>query len=256
VIGAILLVPFFALFGERLPLEPVQILWINLYDAVALALPLLWEPREQGLLDRPPRDPREPIANPLFFRKVGLVSVIMAVAAFVVFYHYGNPAVASSVVDEVRLSQAQTAAFMTVMMVHILYLLTARSLTRSVFSMSPFSNRWVVGGITVTIVLHLIIIYVLPHAGFNPFRVEPFPGQWWGFIILPSLPVIFMIELEETPKKSIKEIGLRGCVKEYLFSCFDSRGLYRYHHFTREMATIWGTALRMGWLPEFRSGGC
>ena len=197
VIGAILLVPFFALFGERLPLEPIQILWINLYDAVALALPLLWEPREQGLLDRPPRDPREPIANPLFFRKVGLVSVIMAVAAFVVFYHYGNPAVASSVVDEVRLSQAQTAAFMTVMMVHILYLLTARSLTRSVFSMSPFSNRWVVGGITVTIVLHLIIIYVLPHAGFNPFRVEPFPGQWWGFIILLSLPVIFMIELEE-----------------------------------------------------------
>ena len=197
VIGAILLVPFFALFAERLPLEPVQILWINLYDAVALALPLLWEPREKGLLDRPPRDPKERIANPLFFRKVGLVSLIMAIAAFVVFYHYGNPAIVNSAVDEVRLTQAQTAAFMTVMMVHILYLLTARSLTKSVFSMSPFSNRWVIGGITVTVALHLILIYVLPQIGFNPFRVEPFPAQWWAFIILLAVPVVFLVELEE-----------------------------------------------------------
>ncbi|MCK4723743.1 MAG: HAD-IC family P-type ATPase, partial [Dehalococcoidia bacterium] len=133
VIGAILMVPFLAVFAERLPLEPVQILWINLYDAVALALPLLWEPREKGLLDRPPRDPKERIADRLFFRRVGLVSIIMAAVAFTVYYHYGEPAIENSVVDEVRLTQAQTAAFMTVMMVHVFYLFTARSLTKSVF---------------------------------------------------------------------------------------------------------------------------
>ncbi|MFC1924680.1 cation-translocating P-type ATPase [Chloroflexota bacterium] len=204
-IGAILLVPFFALFEERLPLEPVQILWINLYDAIALALPLLWEPREQGLLDRPPRDPKERIANILFFRKVGLVSIVMAVAAFVVFYHYGKPAVSGSFVDEVRLTQAQTAAFMTVMMVHIFYLLTARSLTKSVFRMSPFSNKWVVGGITVNVALHLLIIYVLPHIGFNPFRIEPFPAQWWIFIILLAIPVVFLVELEKFLVERLKK---------------------------------------------------
>jgi len=197
VIGAILLIPFSALFAERLPLEPIQILWINLYDAVALALPLLWEPRGKGLLDRPPRDPKEPIANRLFFRKVGLVSVVMAGAAFAVYYHYGEPAIENSAIDEVRLTQAQTAAFMTVMMVHVFYLLTARSLTKSVFTMNPFSNKWVVIGIFGTVALHLIIIYALPHAGINAFRTEPFPAQWWGFIILLALPVIFLVELEE-----------------------------------------------------------
>lgn len=197
VLGAILLIPFVALFAERLPLEPVQILWINLYDAVVLALPLLWEPREEGLLDRPPRDPKERIANSLFFRKVGLVSIIMAVAAFVVFYHYGKPAVSGSAVDELRLTQAQTAAFMTVMMVHIFYLLTARSLTKSVFRMNPFSNKWVVGGIIVTVALHILLIYVLPNIGFNPFRVEAFPAQWWAFILLLTLPVVFLVTLEE-----------------------------------------------------------
>jgi len=197
VIGAILLIPFFALFKERLPLEPVQILWINLYDAVALALPLLWEPREKGLLDRPPRDPKEPIANAMFFRKVGLVSLVMAAAAFTVFYHYGNPAVSGPVVDELLLTQAQTAAFMTVMMVHIFYLLTARSLTKSVFTMNPLSNKWVVGGIAVTVALHLLIIYVLPNVGFNPFRVEPFPAQWWISIVLLALPGLLLVEFEE-----------------------------------------------------------
>jgi magnesium-transporting ATPase (P-type) len=197
VLGAIALVPFIPLFAMRLPLEPIQILWINLYDAIVLALPLLWELRERGLLERAPRDPREPLANSLFFRKVGLVSVLMAGAAFAVFYHYGMPAVSSAVVDEVRLAQAQTAAFMTVMAVHIFYLLTARSLTRSVFTMNPFSNRRVSIGIAITVGLHLLILYVLPGIGVNPFRVEPFPAQWWIPIIALGVVTLVIVELED-----------------------------------------------------------
>jgi Ca2+-transporting ATPase len=197
IMGALLLMPFIPLFGLRLPLEPIQILWINLYDAVVLALPLLWEPREKGLLDKPPRDPKEPIANSLFFRKVGLVSLVMAGAAFLVFYYYGLPALSGTELDELRIAQAQTAAFMTVMMVHIFYLLTARSLTKSVFTINPFSNKRVVLGITITIVLHLLIVYVLPGIGFNPFRVEPFPQQWWIAIVSLGSLGLLIPELEE-----------------------------------------------------------
>ncbi|MBM3131540.1 MAG: HAD-IC family P-type ATPase [Chloroflexi bacterium] len=198
IIGAIALVPFSDLFAERLPLEPVQILWINLYDAVVLALPLLWEPREAGLLDRPPRSPKQRIADTLFVRKVGIVSVVMAGAAFFVYHHYGSPAVSGGVVDEHRLAQAQTAAFMTVMMVHIFYLLTARSLTRSAFAMNPFSNKWIVGGIAITIVLQIIIVYPLSSIGFSPLRTEPFPAEWWIIIVLLGLPGLLLVELEET----------------------------------------------------------
>ncbi len=204
-ISAIVLVPFLALFAERLPLEPVQILWINLYDAVALALPLLWEAREPNLLDRPPRDPKEPIADALFLRRVGLVSLLMAGGAFLVFYHYGDPAVEAHLVDEDRLIQAQTAAFVTVMMVHIFYLLTARSLTQSVFKRNPFSNRWVVGGIAITLSLHVLLIYVLPEVGFNPFRLKAFPAQWWGLILVLSAPVVLLIELEMFLTRRIRQ---------------------------------------------------
>jgi potassium/sodium efflux P-type ATPase len=197
VIGAIIMIPFIPLFAERLPLEPIQILWINLYDAVVLALPLLWEPREQGLLDRRPRDPKEPIANRLFFRKVILVSLIMAGAAFAVYYGFGNIAVSGAEVDETRLTQAQTAAFLTVMMVHIFYLLTSRSLTKSTFRMNPFSNKLVIVGISISIVLHLIIVYALPRVGFNPFRVEPFPAEWWGIIVALGFLGLLLVEVEE-----------------------------------------------------------
>ena len=67
----------------------------------------------------------------------------------------------------------------------------------AVFKMNPLSNKWVVGGITVTVALHLLIIYALPNIGFNPFRVEAFPAQWWAFIVLLAIPVVFLVELEE-----------------------------------------------------------
>ena len=198
ILGAILMAPWLAVFAARLPLSPVQILWINLYDAIALALPLLWEPREKGLLDRPPIDPKKPIADAVFFRKVGLVSIVMAAAAFFIFYYFGAASVnGGTILDETRLTQAQTAAFMTVMMVHIFYLMTARSLTRSVFAMNPISNRWLVGGIAATLVLHLLIVYVLPLVGINPLRVEAFPASWWLIIVAVSLPAIFVIEIEK-----------------------------------------------------------
>jgi magnesium-transporting ATPase (P-type) len=197
IMGALLFVPFIPLFAVRFPLEPIQILWINLYDAIVLALPLLWEVREKGLLNKPPRNPKEPIANSQFFRKVGLVSLVMAGTAFLVFYYYGSPAVSGSEIDELLITQAQTAAFMTVMMVHIFYLITARSLTKSVFAMNPFSNKRVVLGITITIILHLLLVYILPQIGFNPFRVAPFPAQWWIVIVLLGSLGLLLPELEK-----------------------------------------------------------
>jgi len=201
ILGALLLAPFIYLFnphfGGRLPIEPVQILWINLIDAVALALPLIKEPKEKGLLERPPRDPEEKITDSPFFKKVGLVSLVMALAGFIIFYYYGMPAFSGSVVDEDLITAAQTAAFTTVMLVHICYLFTARSVTESAFRFSPFSNKWVLIGAAVTLGLQLTIIYAPPFIGINPFRTAPLPAEWWIPMILVALPMFFIIEFEK-----------------------------------------------------------
>jgi len=201
VLCAILLAPFIPLFnpnlGGRLPIEPMQILWINLLDAVCLALTLIKEPKEKGLLNRPPRDPKERITDPPFFKKVGIVSLIMAVAGFLVFYHYGRPAISGSTVNGLLLTQAQTATFTTVMLVHICYLFTARSITESAFTFSPFSNKWVLIGAGITLGLQLIVIYAPLFIGINPLKTAPLPARWWVTMILASIPIFFIIEFEK-----------------------------------------------------------
>nr|QNO41973.1 potassium-transporting ATPase ATP-binding subunit [Methanosarcinales archaeon ANME-2c ERB4] len=196
VLGAILLAPFLILFQDRLPLAPVQILWINLFDAVALALPIIMEPMEKDLLEKPPRDPDERITDPPFFKKVGLVSIVMAISGFAIYYHYGMPAIdGSAVLHSDVLTQAQTAAFTTVVLVHLCYVVTARSITESAFTFSPFSNRWLLGGMVLTIVTQLTIVY--HPIGNAILGTAPLPLDWWWLMILFALPGFFAIEIEK-----------------------------------------------------------
>jgi magnesium-transporting ATPase (P-type) len=165
----------------------------------------MMEPKEKGLLESPPRDPKEKIANRLFFERVGLVSVVMAAAGFAIYYFYGLSA-ASSPVDELRLTQAQTAAFMCIKLLHVGFLLTARSIMQSAFTFNPFSNRWVLIGIALTIITQLMITY-LPFLN-TLFRTEPFPVEWWPVIILALFPGFIVVEIDKFLRKRLGKRGL------------------------------------------------
>ncbi|MFC1904970.1 cation-translocating P-type ATPase [Chloroflexota bacterium] len=202
VMGAVLVTPFIPLFALRLPLEPIHILWVNLADSVFLTMPLMMEPKEKVLLQGPPRDPREKIANRLFFERVGLVSAAMAATGFAIYWLYGSLAISSSV-DELILTQAQTAAFMAVKLLHVGFLVTARSIMGSAFSFSPFSNKWVLWGIGLTIITQLMITY-MPF--FNViFRTAPFPAEWWPIVFLSLFPGFLIVELEKFIRRRLSK---------------------------------------------------
>lgn len=169
-----------------LPLLPLQILWINLFDGIFFAMPLINEPLDSDMLKKPPRDPKEKIINKIFIKKVGIVSMAMAFSSLSVFY------IASRALT---VPQARTVTFATVIMVHLFYLLTARSTERSVFKMDPLSNKWIIYGVSVTIFIMILIIYV-PHLEFV-FNTSPFPLQWWAVVIPFSLTGITLIEIEK-----------------------------------------------------------
>jgi magnesium-transporting ATPase (P-type) len=73
-----------------LPIEPVQILWINLVATVSLALPLAFEAPEPGLMGRPPRRPDEPLLSRFVVARTIYVGALMAAIAVVLFL--GRPA--------------------------------------------------------------------------------------------------------------------------------------------------------------------
>jgi len=194
VMGAVLLAPFIPLFAFRLPLEPIHILWVNLADSVFLTLPLMLEPKEKNLLESQPRSQKEKIANQLFWERVGVLSLVMACAGFAIYYHFGMSAF-SGTVDEFRVTQAQTAAFMGVQLLHVGYLISARSIMKSAFTFSPFSNKWVLIGIAIHLVSMFIIVYFPPVQAI--FRTAAFPSEWWTLIIFAIFPGFFYIEIEK-----------------------------------------------------------
>ena len=75
------------LLGLQLPITPLQILWVNMVTAVTLALALAFEPAEAGLMQRPPRDPRQPLLSGLLLWRIVFVSLLLSGACLGLFLY-------------------------------------------------------------------------------------------------------------------------------------------------------------------------
>jgi P-type Ca2+ transporter type 2C len=199
IMGAILMAAFVPLFGERFVLEPVQILWINLLDSVLLTMPLMMEAKEKGLLTSPPRAAGAHIINKLFLQRVVVMGFAISLPGFAIFYHFGSPALAGNEVDALLLTQAQTAAFWAILLAHFGYVISARSIHGSVFTLNPFSNRWLLAGILLSIAIRFIPTLVPEAAAL--FRTAPFPAEWWPLILLCFFPSFIAIESDKLLRK-------------------------------------------------------
>jgi cation-transporting P-type ATPase F len=141
-----------ALFlGTALPVLPLQLLWINMVEPL-FGLTLVFEPQERDLMERPPRDPRQPILTLPLFMRSAFVSMLMLAGAFALFLwelHAENG----------TLAEARTVVVNVIVVVEGFYLLNCRSLTRSTLSSRFFSNRWLIAGLTVMLAGQLLFTY-------------------------------------------------------------------------------------------------
>lgn len=201
VILAVLLAPFFPIFIARFTLEPVQILWVNLFDSVFLTMPLMMELKEKGLLLQPPRDAKAKIADSLFFQRVVAIGFAIALPGLYIYHHFGATAVdkLGNILDPLLLTQAQTAAFWAVLMVHFGFVMSARSIYKSAFTFSPFGNKWLLFGVSVSVITRLLPTFV-PEVAFL-FRTAEFPAEWWFYIIPCVLPGFLVLEFDKLMRR-------------------------------------------------------
>jgi len=145
-----------------LPIEPTQILWINLVATVALALPLAFEAKEADIMRRPPRDPRAPVLSQFVIWRTVIAGLLMTAGAVGVFQwelsNYGGQGAAPPSV----LAEAQTMAVTTVIMFQIFYLQNSRSLRGSLWQIGVFSNPFVYIGVAVILVAQAAFVYLPP----------------------------------------------------------------------------------------------
>ena len=66
--------------GIGYPLSAMQLLWINLISDIFPGLALALEPPEPDILDRAPRDPKEPIIGKSDFKRIGIESGVISLA--------------------------------------------------------------------------------------------------------------------------------------------------------------------------------
>ncbi|MCU0917646.1 MAG: cation-transporting P-type ATPase [Planctomycetes bacterium] len=185
--GEGLLILLAILLGVALPALPVQFLWINMTTALLLGLMLVFEPKEQGTMARPPRDPAQPILTPALLLRILIVSLLMLAGGFALFVWEGT--------QGASLAESRTAVVNVIVMVETFYLLNCRSLTRPFFSLGLFTNLWVIAGVVAMIVAQLLFTYApFMH---RLFHSAPISGAAWLRIIGIGLVVFTVVELKK-----------------------------------------------------------
>jgi Ca2+-transporting ATPase len=183
--GLVILAAIFA--GVTLPILPVQILWINMTTAVLLGLTLAFEPQELGIMTRMPRDPKTPILTGKLIGRIFMVGSLLLVGAFGLFEW--------ELINGASAAEARTVAVNVFVIVEIFYLFNCRSLTRSMFSLGVFSNPWVLGGVTIMLVLQGLYTY-LPTMNWM-FHSTPISIEAWGRILVVGVIAYFVVGLEK-----------------------------------------------------------
>jgi cation-transporting ATPase F len=174
--------------GADLPILPVQILWVNMATAVLLGISLVFEPKEPGLMDRPPRSVKEPILNRALGVRTLLVSTLMAAAAFGLFewMELRQPG---------HLAEARTIAVNTIVVIEVAYLFACRSLRLPIWRLGLFTNPWVWVGAVVMLLAQLLLTYA-PFMN-RLFHTAPIEWIWWVYFSIAGAVVFIVVEMKK-----------------------------------------------------------
>ncbi len=166
--------------GLLSPLQPIQLLWLNLVTDGAPALALGTEKGDPDIMEQPPRPTKEPIINR--FMQIGvLVQTIAITATTLTAYAIGLGS------DDPR--YAETLAFTTLVFSELVRAYTARSERYPLLKIGVFGNKWMNLAVLASAALMMAVLYV-PFLQ-DVFNVLPMGWEEWRVIIplfmIPSI---------------------------------------------------------------------
>ncbi|XP_066189280.1 sarcoplasmic/endoplasmic reticulum calcium ATPase 3 isoform X3 [Sylvia atricapilla] len=214
-VGEVVCIFLTAILGLPEALIPVQLLWVNLVTDGLPATALGFNPPDLDIMDKQPRNPKEPlISGWLFFRYlavgvyVGLATVGAATWWFLydaegpqVSFHQlrnfmrcteDNP-IFEGIDCEIFESRYPTTMALSVLVtIEMCNALNSVSENQSLLRMPPWLNIWLLGAIIMSMALHFLILYVTPMPLI--FQVTPLSWPQWVVVMKISLPVILLDE--------------------------------------------------------------
>lgn len=130
--AGILCVLYTSLLALPMPFAPVHLLFINLLTDSLPAIAIGMEPQEDGLLDQPPRDPKEGILTASFLIRLLVQGMLIALCTMTA-YHVG--------METGGAGTASTMAFSALTLARLFHGFNCRS-SHSVISLGLRSNMW------------------------------------------------------------------------------------------------------------------
>uniref|UniRef100_A0A673J8H8 Calcium-transporting ATPase n=1 Tax=Sinocyclocheilus rhinocerous TaxID=307959 RepID=A0A673J8H8_9TELE len=214
-VGEVVCIFLTAILGLPEALIPVQLLWVNLVTDGLPATALGFNPPDLDIMDKPPRNPKEPlISGWLFFRYlaiggyVGLGTVSAATwwylfdedgpqVSFYQLRHFmqcteENPMFQGIDCEVFESRYPTTMALSVLVTIEMFNSLNSLSENQSLLRMPPWVNIWLLGAIILSLSLHFLILYVEPLPLI--FQVTPLHYSQWIIVLKISIPVILLDE--------------------------------------------------------------
>jgi P-type Ca2+ transporter type 2C len=193
-------VPFIVMLFSRgaipLPMTVMQVLSIDLGTDMVPAIGLGAEPPESGTMVRPPRSQKEPLLNANLLAKAllwyGLIESVASMSAyFFLNWLQGWPGVPLAAEGTLIYRMATTMTLAGVVATQIGAVMGCRTGQTSIFRIGLFTNRLVLLGIVVELILLGILIYT---PFLQPiFNTAPIGPREWAYLFAWT-PVILLLD--------------------------------------------------------------
>lgn len=210
-IGEVVAIFSAALLGIPECLNPVQLLWVNLVTDGLPATAIGFNRADPDIMRRAPRRAHEGIVDRWLFARYLIVGTYVGIATASGFiwwflFYEGGPQMSWTELKDFQHCDAtkgvdcsvfrskgpSTVAMSVLVIVEMFNALNALSENASLLQLPPWSNPWLLGAISVSVVLHLIILYTPGLAVM--FSVTPLSLPEWRMVLLLSAPVVLVDE--------------------------------------------------------------
>ncbi|THG06811.1 hypothetical protein TEA_001960 [Camellia sinensis var. sinensis] len=212
-IGEVVCIFVAAVLGIPETLVPVQLLWVNLVTDGLPATAIGFNKPDCDVMKAKPRKVNEAVVSGwLFFRYlvIGAYVGLATIAGFIWWFVFADSGPKLPYVELMNFDTCSTrdtsypcsifndrhpsTVSMTVLVVVEMFnALNNLSENQSLLVIPPWSNLWLVGSIVLTMLLHILILYVRPLSIL--FSVTPLSWAEWTVVLYLSFPVIIIDEI-------------------------------------------------------------
>ncbi|XP_020533733.1 calcium-transporting ATPase 3, endoplasmic reticulum-type isoform X3 [Jatropha curcas] len=212
-IGEVVCIFVAAVLGIPDTLAPVQLLWVNLVTDGLPATAIGFNKQDSDVMKAKPRKVTEAVVSGwLFFRYlvIGAYVGVATVAGFVWWFIYSDSGpklpyselmnfdscstrettYPCSIFDD---RHPSTVSMTVLVVVEMFNALNNLSENQSLLVIPPWSNLWLVASIILTMIFHILILYVRPLSVL--FSVTPLSWAEWTAVLYLSFPVIIIDEI-------------------------------------------------------------